>query len=142
MLFVSALCSAQLQVTHVSNTEETIIGKIAPMGVFQAELSYHITEQKDTAFTLLFRNNEYTQIIDTKIVHFGGGMADISSLYEIMMSVFEDGKKEDYAVSIMLGDKSVRISKYKSLGMTCCWVSMDNGYHIFTKQNIKKLFDK
>jgi hypothetical protein len=48
----------------IKSTPSTVVGKIAPLGSFIAELSYKKNEvdEKDTTYTLRFRNQKYTRI--------------------------------------------------------------------------------
>ena len=130
--------SAQIS-TPVKEIPSTIIGKVNPMNTFIAELNYSVKD-KDTTYTLSFRDMKYEQITSIKSIQFSGEGNTVEQLYSLMKSVFldENKKNKDYAVTVTLGSNLVSISHYRNMVQFL----VDNSNVFLTEKQIDKLFGK
>jgi hypothetical protein len=127
-------------------TPSTIVGKIAPMGAFIAELSYRPNEadETDTTYTLRFNNMKYTHIDAITSVQFSGIGNAVSGLYKVFKSVFSEENKsnKDYTVQFTLGKELVSISHTKGMGITSAMFLIKDAYFMLTEKQVDKLFGK
>jgi hypothetical protein len=140
---LSATCQIS---TPQKLTPLTVVGKIAPMGAFVAELSYQLNnaDEKDTIYTLRFNNLKYKHIDAIESVRFSGINNTLNELYNIFKSVFteENKKNKNYLVNFTLGKDVVAISNYKSMGVTSAMFLIKDAYFTLTEKQIDKLFGK
>lgn len=146
LMMVNIFCaSGQISVPQ-KVTPSTLVGKIAPMGAFVAELSYKQNEadNKDTTYTLRFNNMKYTHIDAIESVSFSGVGNAASDLYKVFKSVFapENKNNKDYIVQFMLGKEAVSISHTKGMGITSAMFVVKNAYFMLTEKQVDKLFGK
>ena len=125
--------------TPVKEIQSTIVGKVNPMNTFIAELNYSVKD-KDTTYTLSFRDMKYEQITSIKSIQFSGEGNTVEQLYSLMKSVFldENKKNKDYAVTVTLGSNLVSISHYRNMVQFL----VDNSNVFLTEKQIDKLFGK
>ena len=130
--------SAQIG-TPVKEVPATIVGKVNPMNTFIAELNYSVKD-KDTTYTLSFRDMKYEQITSIKSIQFSGEGNTVDQFYSLFKSVFSDENKKnkDYAVTVTLGNKVISISRYKNMALFL----VDNSNVFLTEKQIDKLFGK
>jgi hypothetical protein len=121
----------------------TLVGKIAPMGGFVAELSY-LKNEADTTYFLRFRNAKYTHITSIESVAFSGVDNTVTELYKVFKSAFtdENKSKKDFLVQFTLGKNEVAISNTKSLGITSAMFTYKDAFFTLTEKQIDKLFGK
>jgi hypothetical protein len=124
-------------------TPSIIIGKIAPLGSFTAELSYQVAET-DTTYTLRFRNAKYTQITSTESVLFDSDGNAVDGLYKAFKSVFteENRNNKDYLIHFTIGKDVVAISTYKNMGITQAMFLVKDAHFSITEKQVDKLFGK
>lgn len=116
------------------------------MGAFIAQLSYTINPDgdKDTVYTIRFRNYRYKVISETFQVQFSGEGGSLDSLYSLMKSVFAEENKnnKDYSVSVTLGKEIIALSNYRTLGTTLVMFQTQDGYGLLKESQVEKLFVK
>jgi hypothetical protein len=143
VLFAS-ISFAQIQVSQVhTKAEEHVVGSLKPAGYFHSELTYRI-EDKDTIYTLMYRNAKYSQIRDYKSLKFSGEDNTLNQLYDVIKSVFSDENKKnkDFKVELKLGETQVIISNFKTMGITSAMFFTSDGYFYLTEKQLDKLFGK
>ena len=117
------------------------MGTIKVVGSIQAQLYYRIVEE-DTLYTLLFRNQEYQQLVDYSSVTFSAEDNTLKKLYDILKSVFteENKKNKEYKVKLKLGETEVIISNFRIMGGTSVMFFTSDGYITLTEKQVDKLF--
>ena len=137
--------NAQISVTSVNNKAKVVVGKIAPMGAFIADLTYKI-EGVDTIYTFCHHNQKYKTLTDINCVVFLGRDNTFESLYTLFKSVFleENRKNKDYLVSFKLLDDGYVIRTRRDMGVTQVQFSNESftEYVSFTEKQVDKLFGK
>lgn len=148
VLIISMLCNysnAQIG-TPVKSTPSIVVGKIAPLGTFIAELSYRQNEvdEKDTTYTLRFRNQKYTRIDSYESVEFSGIGNAVEDLYKAFKSVFTEENKsnKEYSITFTMGKDVVMISNYKVMGITSALFLVKGAHVSLTEKQVDKLFGK
>lgn len=124
----------------------TIVGKIAPMGGFVAELSYRKNEadDKDTTYMLRFNNMKYTRIDVIESVRFSGIGNAVEDLYKVFKSVFSEENKnnKEYVAQFSLGKDAVVISHTKGMGIISAMFLVRDAWFSLTEKQVDKLFGK
>ena len=146
IILLNALTATSQITTPQKVTPSTIVGKIAPMGAFVAELSCRQNEvdDKDTTYTLRFNNMKYKHIDAIVSVDFSGIGNTVGDLYKAFKSVFaeENKKNKDYLVNFTLGKEPVAISNTKTMGVTSVMFLIKDAYFTLTEKQVDKLFGK
>jgi hypothetical protein len=138
LLLFAFQAKAQIS-TPVKLSDPVIVGKIAPLGGFIAQLDY-IVDREDTAYTLSFLDDSYSKIRVTKSVTFLNKEDAVGGLYNILKGVFT--ADDNYKVEIKLGTQDVIISRHKSLGIVEAFITVGESYTHLTEKQINKLFGK
>jgi hypothetical protein len=140
LLLCGTICNqnANAQLTVQESAPTVTVGKTA-----LGELYYKIIDN-DTMYTLLFRNAEYSTLIDYCSVTWQSEMGETQNLYDIIMSVFKDENKKnkEYKIQFKLGSTDVIVSTSRVMGMTQAWFWTNDGYTAFTQEQVKRLFGK
>jgi hypothetical protein len=138
IFLVSIFFSASGQLHIDEPVSKTTVGKVAG-----AELYYEVKDQ-DTTYTLLFRNAEYSSIVDYAAITWQSAQGETEALYNLFMSVFKDENKKNknYKVEFKLGTHDAVIRTERGMGMTYLWLWTDAGYTTFGQEQIKRLFGK
>lgn len=127
--------------TPVSHVAPVVVGKIAPMGAFVAELNYTITGS-DTTYSLVYNNAKYTKIDDIRTVRFAGTDNTAGKLYEAFKSAFQNKNTKDYALTFSLGKEVVSVSPKKNMGVWQAMFLVGENYMLLTEKQVDKLFGK
>lgn len=142
---VIKITNAQISVTSVNNKAKVVVGKVAPLGAFIADLTYKI-EGADTIYTFCHHNQKYKTLTDINCVVFFGRDNTFESLYTLLKSVFldENKKNKDYLVSFKLLDDGYVIRTRRDFGVTQVQFSNESftQYVSFTEKQVDKLFGK
>ena len=145
-LFLFYCMSASAQISTVTKQEPSItVGKVAPMGSFIAELVYRINkDEKDTIYTLMYRDAKYSRIISVKSVSFSGVDNTLNELYKAFKTVFteENRKNKDYAINFDLGVSPVSIHNYRLMGAVAAAFFHEGAIVYLTERQLDKLFAK
>ena len=143
--FVINITNAQISVTSVTNKAKVVVGKIAPLGAFIADLTYRV-DGVDTVYSLCHHNQKYKTLTDINCVVFLGRDNTFESLYTLFKSVFleENRKNKDYLVSFKLLDDGYVIRTRRYFGVTQVQFSNElfTQYVSFTEKQVDKLFGK
>ena len=143
LLFTVMLTSVagRSQIEIKKKEPKVIMGTIKVVGSIQAQLYYRIVEE-DTLYTLLFRNQEYQQLVDYSSVTFSAEDNTLKKLYDILKSVFteENKKNKEYKVKLKLGETEVIISNFRIMGGTSVMFFTSDGYITLTEKQVDKLF--
>jgi hypothetical protein len=137
--------NAQISVTSVNNKAKVVVGKVAPMGAFIADLTYKI-EGVDTIYTFCHHNQKYKTLTDINCVVFLARDNTFESLYTLLKSVFldENRKNKEYLVTFKLMDDGYVIKTRRDMGVTQVQFSNESftEYVSFTEKQVDKLFGK
>jgi hypothetical protein len=110
----SVAANAQLQ--KVATLKSQQVGKVSPGGLLFLNLSYVVNET-DTLYTFSYKDMEYKHIDVFESVVFKGNAQTINDLYKILADAFSVDNPKEYRQDLKLGDESVSIIGYKSLGI-------------------------
>ena len=145
MLLLSVGCFAQISQIEKA-PEQKIVGKIAPMGSFIAELTWSPMSERpqDSTYTLMFRNQKFKTLNEREYVIFLGVEGTFGQLYGVFKSVFapENKSNKDYMVSFKLGNTDVTIAHYQTMGIVGAMFMAKNAYVVLTESQVDKLFGK
>ena len=140
-LIATIVSNAQLQVFERAKPIE--IGKIKSGMYLHSSLSYVIQNDKDTTYTLAYRNGKY-QILDSyETLYFNSENNTLNTLYEVMHKAFKVENIKDYSVDIQLGNQLINIIGYKQMGVKGVMVITSKGWiNVLTENQLNKLFGK
>lgn len=140
--FIAVSSFSQIQVNKIEPAN--VVGRIKSVGSLVAEITYRIQEDKDTLYTLLYRNSEYSTLVDYQSVKFSSEGNTLNELYKIMKSVFadENKKNKDYKVSFKLGETEVIVSNFRMMGVTNAMFFTRKGHFFISDKQLEKLFGK
>lgn len=133
MIFLSEKSFAQLEVKK--NPEKVVIGKSG-----DNELYYHIWEG-DTNYVIMFRDQQYQQLIQIESFSFTNHMGELDGLYDAIKTVFlpENKKNKDYSLSITLNSQDIYIANFMSRG---AYIRTKDGLLYLNEKQTDKLFGK
>ena len=140
---LTATSFSQLQVKE-SPKPKTVIGNYKAGGTTHYELSYKLDEDKDTVYTLLFKNAAYRYAVDYEAITFNSDGNTLNELYKVLKSVFspDNIKDKNYRVSFTLGETEVIVSNYRLMGITSAMFYTDRGHTFIGEKQLDKLFGK
>lgn len=127
---------SQISITPIPESHS--IGKVAPFGVFCAELEYSIDGQ-DTLYTLRYRNMEYTHTVNIQSFSFYSTGGSLQGLYNVMK---ECAAAKDKKVHVTIGKTPLVISTYPSSTTEAVLITTNEGNFNLTDRQIDKLFAK
>lgn len=150
VLFAAVLIISNQLIAQVGTPQkvapEKTVGKISTVGTFIAELTYSENqEEKDTTYTLRFRNYAFRRITDIRSIQFSGIGGAADELYKMMKAVFSEENKsnKDYAVDVTVGEKLIQIGNHREMGTTMVrFITGENSYGLLTERQVDKLFGK
>jgi hypothetical protein len=141
IFFLPLLCKGQM--TEVKKLPEPVkIGEVKRAGSFVVNLSYRV-EGSDTTYTLMYRDQQYSSLIEIESVTFSGIDNTLDKLYRVFKSVFSDENKRngEYKVQFRLGGEDVIVSNYIAAGKPSAFFHAD-GYFALWEKEVDKLFGK
>jgi hypothetical protein len=143
ILIAATSAKAQIEVYDSASMQKKTIGKLKAGFISKAELNYYIDES-DTVYSILFRNAEYTSIVDYQSIDFSGGQEVVDQLYSVIKTFFseENKKNKEYKRKLKLGEKDVSIHNYRTMGVTNVMIWVDKSYFYLTEKETDKLFGK
>lgn len=138
LILIANASFSQIKVSEIPATQT--IGKVAPMGIFCAELKVNVSGS-DTTYTLYYRNLTYKSIIDIRHFSFSGQENTFDDFYNVLKSVCNSDKK-DYKLQVTLGDNELLISHNSEAISSAANVYTKEGYFTITDKQVDKLFAK
>ena len=135
------------QLTVVTPPTTVVIGKVmASTVIIGEELSYSINGT-DTTTQLLFWDTRYPSLTQYSSITFKGGAKTVTDFYNQLSNFFTDDNKAaetgTVKVTFTLGDNSVTLSNYLSLGIQSVMITTGKGTaRMMTKKQVNKLFGK
>lgn len=134
------LSSSQIQVVEQSKLIE--IGKVKAGLLTIVSLNYRV-QDKDTLYSLLYRNAKYSHINSYEAVGFSGEGNTLQTLYDLMNKAFEYENPKEYSVDVQLGSQLLKIVGDRMMGIKGVYFITSKGYSapINTSQ-LDKLFGK
>ena len=139
-LFISHECFSQIQILESSKSVE--VGKLKAGYITIAELSYNVNES-DTVYTMFYRNAKFTQLDSYESFIFSGVGNTIDVFYDLMQKAIKSDNPKEYEVSIKLGNESLIIKGYKTLGIKGVQFLTAKGWLApINESQLNKLFGK
>ena len=131
---------AQLKELEPSG-EWKLVGQVKYAGPAKASLKYLATG-KDTSYLLLMRDDRY-ELKEFFSITFNGSGGTLESFQKLLFSFFEDEHKKDrkYEKTFSLGATLVHVQHYKRLTGATIMLTTKEGYILFTKNELEKLFN-
>lgn len=141
-IILASTSFAQLQMKQSS--PKVVIGTIKAGGVLHQELSYRLDGDKDTVYTLMYKNVQYRTLSDYESVSFNSDGNTLEELYKVMKSVFssENAKNKEFKVQFTLGETDVIVSNFRQMGITTAMFYTKDGYTFIGEKQLDKLFGK
>lgn len=126
---------AQLEIKSEKETPKTVeIGEFRHDKRFGKLAYFHING--DTLIHLMFQNEKYSSITDTKSVSLKGGLKELNTLYEAVLKI-ATGNQGD-KLDLTMGKSNVSISKEKNY----CIFWAPEGYFTFNEKDWRYLFNR
>jgi hypothetical protein len=141
VFFVTTNLSAQIEIKET--LPKFTVGTYKAGGVMHTELSYRITD-KDTVYTLIYKNAKYSSLVDYKSISFNSDNNTLQTFYNLLKSFFsnEHKKDKDYKVSFKIGDTNVTASNFRTMGITGVTLFTPEGYITMNERMVDKTFGK
>lgn len=139
------------QITTLDFGEDTVIGSYKtglPPQTTIIELKMRVTAEQDTIYSMMYRDAQYSQIIDYKTIYFDNRQT-LLDFKDIVLSVFkeENRRNRDYIVRFTLtnlrgGQELVSVSTHRSMGITTAMVQVQGkGYIAEVERNWRRVFE-
>lgn len=135
------------QITVISDGseyEEKEIGQSKSLGIgMVAKLTERKYTDGDLVYFLLFRNSEYTSIVDFESVHFFADEETLDQLYSLFKDGFDSPEVNRYKITIQLGDETftIRGSGVGKIKYMTFYTKNDTSYPLTLKQ-VNQLFGR
>lgn len=141
-------CFAQIEEV-TTKTEWITLGELKWMGIIKAQLQYGNSE-KDTTYLLYLKDEQTLKNSRDMSVHrhfsirFANDGNTLSELKRLLFSFFEseNAKNKDYVKTFRLGSTIVNVQHYRKLTSHTIMFYTKEGYILFTKRELGKLFGK
>ncbi|MFO0415467.1 MAG: hypothetical protein ACK50E_07410 [Bacteroidota bacterium] len=152
LLSLTVISNGQLVSEKVETS--TYIGKVKSNSSILASLEYRLDDNKDTIYTLKYRNFKLSNLLEYETFTFKNDGNTINQFYDILKSFFteENKKNKEYQVAVKFRDKSLYLFNWRNLGVTNVGISLsrynivdnsiDSGYCYLTEKQINKLFSR
>lgn len=141
LILISINIKAQLEVKEKSNVVE--YSKVKAGGLFYYSIDYMVTD-KDTLYSLCFKDKQYTEITEIKCINFSGEDNTFNNFYNLLAGMFSDenkAKKENNN-SFTLGKSDIYVSGSKQMFGYVLYLYAGKSYTTFVKKDLDKLFKK
>jgi len=130
------------QIQIIENGKKTEVGKLKAGYITIAELTYSI-EEKDTVYSMIYRNAKYSQIDSYETLTFSGEGNTLNTLFDLMQKAILSENPKEYEVTIKLGIEPLIIKGYKSMGVKGVQFLTSKGWLApINETQLKKLFGK
>lgn len=135
------------QITVISDGseyEEKEIGQSKSLGIgMVAKLTERKYTDGDLVYFLLFRNSEYTSIVDFEAVSFFADEETLDQLYSLFKDGFDSPEVNRYKITIQLGDETftIRGSGVGKIKYMTFYTKNDTSHPLTLKQ-VNQLFGR
>ena len=141
VLLPGQVINAQLKEID-SFAEWKLIGQVKYAGPAKASLKY-LKQDSDTSYLLLMRDDRY-ELREFFSIRFESKDETLKNFHDLLMSFFdkENRKDKDYDRTFQLGSEMVHVQHMKRLTGAGIMLTTNDGYIIFTRGELDKLFGK
>ncbi len=139
VLLFTLQASAQLK-EHEPVANWKLIGQVKYAGPTKASLKYMLIG-KDTTYLLMMRDDRY-ELKEFFSITFNGSGGTLAAFRNLLFSFFEQEHKKDkkYEKTFSLGTTLVHVQHYKKLTGATIMLTTKEGYILFTKNELERLF--
>lgn len=150
LVFTPFFLLSMAQLEEIKDKPEwTTIGELKWMGITKAQLAY-TAQGKDTAYWLflkdetILKKSNGSSAYKHYSIHFNSAGNALESLKNILFSFFEKEnlKNKDYDKTFRLGNVTVVVQHYRKLTANGIMFYTKEGYTVFNKRELTKLFGK
>jgi hypothetical protein len=150
LAFTPFFFPSMAQVEEIKDKPQwTTVGELKWMGITKAQLAYTM-QGKDTAYWLYLKDettlksSNGSSVNKHYSIHFNNSGNALKNLKEMLFSFFEKEnlKNKDYDKTFRLGDATVVVQHYRKLTGNTIMFYTKEGYTIFNKRELTKLFGK
>lgn len=140
ILFLNVQAGAQLKELEPV-AEWKLVGQVKYAGPAKASLKYMATGN-DTTYLLTMRDDRY-ELKEFFSISFNGSGGTLTAFRNLLFSFFEEEHRKDkkYEKTFSLGTTLVHVQHYKKLTGATIMLTTKEGYILFTKKDLEKLFN-
>lgn len=103
---------------------------------FHCSLSYSLNDStQDTTYVVMFRDNQYKQIVEIESFAHTGQLSDLVQLFSEQI-----GKEKGAEQSVKVGSDELHLITRTALGMKVLYIFKGRSYFSLTEPQVKKLF--